>query len=788
MFEVAIYTDTRASEAIDGIDGFNFQAASSGITAADREVIRDRLLHRVASGWSAEHDPLSHPPTFAYLKCAGRHYLARGISTGLTGNGRPGNFITQALVTPDPDDFGSLRPAQLFGAERWQLSKAHSQRLERWAGPLEVHPDFSVEALSRMVRADDWAIAHLAHFITMLEELLTARPKRLILLTRDARAAERWIALGTRFLDAANAQQLSIHGMVADPMTTRGDIVAASPEFGPQPDARVPRAGVNVLDLDSRTLSPIEPSPTAQLHAHWFLTADSGAALSAMELARSWENALDQDLATQGAALVTELGTVPGVERWRTAIRVIKGLAETRLNHDLLMYGDFLLDAVVDHHPQSVDDARLAGRALITLLELGGADATDCALGVLLHTLEWIPSTPQLAVAWLHEVATSSLEPVTCWGSEEAVAQACSSATGLARVVPTDELGGLLGALKTLGLALDEPTAQELSRRFSTHWSENPELSAKASRWAHRDLFTHELTTELVRRWSAEDPSSLDLLREGAWQWLASERVDQVVAGWLRAADVSRLRPPARAERVRRLRLPTNSCLLVWGSTPLRHAAPLLRAWLTTTGTLPDSARSRLLREIHRHLDEGEQLFWLRELLLEISRHGHCGPELYRLAKQIDHADRQFRFALRTPVAGNAAMRSVAAVLPDLTPWFHDQLGELVLAADAGSRARLARADSSGVRSATHDTMLSQLTRNNTAQAINTALRLLDDPTEGVQQGARSALKEFIREPEHAGTLRDLRSQLGKAQLAALDELDDASVWRRVGRFLRDPK
>ena len=37
MFDVAIYTDTRANEAIDGIDGFNFQAISEGITAQDRQ-------------------------------------------------------------------------------------------------------------------------------------------------------------------------------------------------------------------------------------------------------------------------------------------------------------------------------------------------------------------------------------------------------------------------------------------------------------------------------------------------------------------------------------------------------------------------------------------------------------------------------------------------------------------------------------------------------------------------------------------------------------------------------
>ena len=113
MFDVAIYTDTRANEAIDGIDGFNFQAISEGITAQDRQVIRSNMLHRVVVGWNVEHDPLDHPASFAYYGHSGRYYLSRGISTGVTNNGRPGNLLTEAIVTSDPDDFGMMRPAQL---------------------------------------------------------------------------------------------------------------------------------------------------------------------------------------------------------------------------------------------------------------------------------------------------------------------------------------------------------------------------------------------------------------------------------------------------------------------------------------------------------------------------------------------------------------------------------------------------------------------------------------------------------------------------------------------------
>ena len=141
MFDVALYTDTRANEAIDGIDGFNFQAISEGMNAQDRQVIRDTMLHRVVVGWNADHDPLEHPPSFAYCEHAGRYYLSRGISTGLTNNGRPGNLLTQAIATCDPDDFGMMRPAQLFGALNWCLEKAPGQMIDRWPSPLAIAPD-----------------------------------------------------------------------------------------------------------------------------------------------------------------------------------------------------------------------------------------------------------------------------------------------------------------------------------------------------------------------------------------------------------------------------------------------------------------------------------------------------------------------------------------------------------------------------------------------------------------------------------------------------------------------
>ena len=92
-------------------------------------------------------------------------------------NGRPGNLLTQAIATSDPDDFGMMRPAQLFGALNWRLEKAPGQRIDRWPSPLAITPEYEAEALRDMIRADAWAVEHFAQFLTMVEEVTSDNPK-----------------------------------------------------------------------------------------------------------------------------------------------------------------------------------------------------------------------------------------------------------------------------------------------------------------------------------------------------------------------------------------------------------------------------------------------------------------------------------------------------------------------------------------------------------------------------------------------------------------------------------
>ncbi len=310
MWEVASYTSATAAETVDGIGGFNFTAASPGMTPTDRSTIRSHLLHRIHPGWEDLNDPLLHPPTFAYLHRSGRYYLARGISTGTTPDGRGGNILTEAVMTTDPADFGPWRPAQLFGATLWwQMTKL--------VGTLPTRPTpistgrLTEQNLWKTALHDPWASTHLPHLATMAEE--TLQGKRLAIITTDLDQAQQWTALATLLLPPDAALSLSIRGMVADPMTTPADIVASSPHLGPQPDPTRPHPGINIIDLDRLLISPVSLSPSARDKADAFLhrpaPSTSGTAPTQSDL--EMLAVMVADLAQMARGLQKEIAEIP---------------------------------------------------------------------------------------------------------------------------------------------------------------------------------------------------------------------------------------------------------------------------------------------------------------------------------------------------------------------------------------------------------------------------------------------------------------------------------------------
>ena len=103
--------------------------------------------------------------------------MSRGRSLGKTLTGRPGNQLTQAIVSSNEADLLPLRPAQLYSCPHWRLERVKSTTTEQWQTPLEIAPAFETRALHAMVSEDPWAKSFLPTFLTMVEQALaeTAR-------------------------------------------------------------------------------------------------------------------------------------------------------------------------------------------------------------------------------------------------------------------------------------------------------------------------------------------------------------------------------------------------------------------------------------------------------------------------------------------------------------------------------------------------------------------------------------------------------------------------------------
>lgn len=792
MFDVAIYTDTRADEAIDGIDGFNFRAVSEGITAQDKQAIRDNMLHRVVVGWGVDHDPLAHPPTFVYYNHGGRYLLAKGISTGVTNNGRPGNLLTQAIVTSDPDDFASMRPAQLFGAVNWRMERGTTKSIDQWAAPLEIEPEFETDGLCHLVKDDEWATQRLPEFLTMVEQVTAEDSKRLVIICSDPVLAQRWIALGTLFIDCHKALSLTIRGLVQDPMITKGDIVAATPAFGPQPDATAPRAGVNIIDLDKRQLGSIQPSGSALIQAKWFLQEDSATALAAIELAGRWDTFLGRELATRAAATASFPGEQGSAQHWRSAMTALKELARHNQTDELFFYGDALIDSAVTYAPQSEEEARLAASVLVALLTVG---SHDLAVGVLLPSLEAVSSDATLRDAWLSAVAEAPENIRLIWEDEEARQLASAHLSMMADEVAPDMLPAVLADVHMLQIPLADFSHIRAVQGLAELWARTPTLSAQWSRWAYGQELLGSLAQMLERNWTRGDRAALKDLTSSKWEWLETEPWRESanlrnIRPWFEAASLARLPVTERAFAMTD-RLPPESWAIVWGGVALPSDTDLIDRWATTQGSVSEAAGRWLFQEIKISLRAGEPATRIRDLLVRLSQSDIrvLDPRLDSLSRQVATADSYFGLAVtHWNAVPNIYLKQAVQYLPDMSALMHDYVGEVILTCkDVRGVSRIVAASEDWAEASTLAALKRRRdTEENMRDALLWALILVDDTLDAPAQAAQDFLLAVSDDRRYRALASRAASGLDRRTRGRLDDfMKDAGKGRIKRRFTR---
>ncbi|MFT4188839.1 MAG: hypothetical protein QM621_09695 [Aeromicrobium sp.] len=751
-FDVTVYTDVLASEAVDGVDGFNFQAVSAGITGADLQRIRGPLQHIVTSAWSLSHDALSHPPTCVYVTSDdGRSYLSRGRSTGATNSGRAGNQLTQTIVTSDPNDFLPYRPAQLFGALDWRLEKASSPRIEAWTTPLRIRPEFEVDALAELITEDSWATSILPHYLTMLDEAVAEQPRKLILVHPDIEVVMRWIALGTLFLDAQTAHDTPFRALVENPnrVGSGARIVGFSPEFG-----SVDLNSGNVLDLVARSMPQITPTDSARERASWVVDRGMDDALEAIDIARRWESALGPKMANKAASLVAVEGAVTaGRPAWDIAMTVAEQLVGAGKDDDLRLYEDELCEAIVSYGPRTAEDFSRTGRTMRAMFSAG---VPEMAMAMALPTLEAAAARPDAGSVFLAELAM--LTAPLRWSSVEEQDAAGSCVVHVLDQTSESRLPTALTAASLVNGRVTRSAVSPALDRMAAAWLRDPSLGRDGAveRWLGGSLIKESVARQLLAGLRARDLQVVDAVGEGVWDFLPSTVDQPELHEWMSVSKLGRLAPADRREPLERAgRLPEQAWQIVLGDTRLPESALLWTTWIERQG-MPQELEAAVIEAVNRmaassppplsqDVPPGDAWLPLMTVLADRAQ-----PSLARFAKSYLAARRVVEDLLRhMPRQPKQSLADITVDAPTITPFLAAGIGRLLLASGSETeRDKLYRAAGDWGDAAVRAALMEHaghVAEDRALKGVGKALEALESPHEGVRKAADDVLREIAR-------------------------------------------
>jgi hypothetical protein len=788
VFAVLIYTDCAAEDSVSGRSGFQFQAESLGATPTDEDRIRNGLLHVVPVGVAAD-VPESHPPTCAYAALDGRYYLSRGRSTGQTLSGRPGNQVTETIVTGSPSDILPLRPAQLFSAPLWTLSAAPGTEVAVWEAPLEIDPEFETSELHRMVLSDRWLSGLLPSFLTMVEQAGGSPQVKLILAHSDQVVVMRWIALASLFEDGTKALDLSFRVFSANPVSETAHIVGAHPFLSPglTPDGV---SGCNLVDLEQRMVTPVPVSSSAAMHASWFLDYDPYEALDAIETSRRWAGLFAPEVAARAAELacLAVEGTTPDYQQVVAALVALSALAECGAHDELEAYGDQILDSIVARAPQPADDITLLTRAL---WNLHAANEDDLATAVALVGLEWAVLAPRAAEMWAesHELPrVASEERLLNWSDPEAAEHGANLVNGVLTRASAGILPRWLSLANALGTGLTVEQARPQIERMARHWSSHPELTPTAYTWLHVDQVTACLQNELCERFESGDRDALLALDRGQWDWLIGKDfvVDpntRPLSAWLAARIIDGQPLNVRMEILRRVApiVPSWASALFLERRSSPTEADEIVTWLRRNGQLSPGFADFVDDHVTRHLNAGRLGPFLRVLdALQENDATGLTPGLTRTLSGRENMNAALAEAQRLETEErNAGLAALSTYPANWLVLYADLVAERVLAA-ADEDAIIALADKLGGRlDAAVGRAVSGFAERGDLRALTGTLRLLEIDPEGLGRRAQQALAAVWDEPRWEMDRHRMLQQLPQAWDPLLKEFENSLGRRR---------
>lgn len=347
------YTDCRPGQGLQGGAGFQFQAASPGVTPEAMPLVQRTALYEPPVRWMRERRPVAdYPPSLAHTAEAGLFATAAGCYLGQETNGiREGNQFTHAIVTRDPADYGMVRPAQLWRAPWWAVAPAPATEL----GELAAHPPpgpLDVETVCDRVRNATGGQARLAALLSAIHHLADPAHRRtVVLVCTDPEEAACWISAATLLLPRPHALQVSFKIFVADGQYGQHDIIALHPEWAGRWSDPGPGSGAAVFDLDRGRDADVEVTSAARFWVPRLLAEDPYDVVDAVELAGQFATAgaLGQPASAERLAAVVvacgePLGSLDQVQQ-------VAGWLRTAPEHAVRIARDPVLAAVLAATP-----------------------------------------------------------------------------------------------------------------------------------------------------------------------------------------------------------------------------------------------------------------------------------------------------------------------------------------------------------------------------------------------------------------------------------------------------
>ena len=772
VIDLLIYTDAAAAESINGEAGFQFIARSSGATATDEEVVSSRLLHKIPDDMGREAWQ-THPPTCTYVVEGSRMYLGRGASTGAALDGRPGNQLTQAIMTSDPYDLLPLRPAQIYSAPEWLCERPGVRQLEAWALPLEINSTFDVAALHELAVTDEWARTALPALLTMLEQTQGDPRVRLIIRHPKQSHVMRWIALLSHFLDAEAALRLEFRVFSETPLSTSDHIVGAHPDLSPDLTVDRASADVNLVDLEDRSHTAIEPSESAQRHARWFLTGEPYEALDAVEVSRRWARVMAPDIAAGAAELacLASERTSASSSDLSVAAAALRALADGSRSDELEAYGGMLIDVIQQYLPGESDDLL---PVVGTLWALSEAGQTELAQTVALFALEWAGIHAGAAASWAH--SPSIFGRGLTWPDAGRRAHGASLLALILACAHESHLPALFALASSLDTGVAAVDVAGAMERLAQVWAADPSLTSGASNWLHTDIVLESLRHRLAALFIHGDAVAIASLRDGAWDWLMPQPwqfdPDEPLSVWLAVRALSGATAATR-QQVLATVLPhtNNGAWKLYLATNAGLDPTEVSAWVLAHRAVPPTLVDSILGIVGNiaqhpawqrggaarvlHALGSAEVTGLSPALLELVAEQQRILSLFEQAKSV-----------RATVP-NGALRALADSDPDsLAHIYNEWVVEAVMfSADLDSALALARG-SLGSSPNRFVMVLQEQLRAGEDAALVTALRLLDAERREWNSIGKRALDAVWSDR----TVADVRQQLVE-RLAASPEI-----------------